>query len=391
VVAISISPTSATVGIGQTQQFTATVTGTSNTTVTWSVVEGSSWGSVSSSGLYTASESLPSPATATVRATSVADPSKHADAQVTLTRTGPPAGFTEVVQQSFGIAPFATNLARSELSGVVYVVFTVSNLNAQLTLTGTYDCSGGQCTYSQTPSDKLVYITQTGNQIELTISAFEGNMQYGSDNFLDFHTNVSFRIVRQGADLEIQSSSVSPTLNNPSLPNHTSAKEPMWYAHFQRRIKGIFDYNGVNITVDLSTEGDRHEESEMAVTIVESKETLSGSASSSTTQFMISQQYEHSFHGYGIVTGNSSYHALSNTFTLEGVTYSWNACAIRMHCSQGLVENANLWLATGTITSHTISPCNVQFSHTPIDTQSPPYPVVSCAGLSPIKLTNHCQ
>src|SRR3984893_8166951 len=56
--AITISSPAATVKLGQTQQFTATVTGNSNTNVSWTVngVNGgnTSVGTVSTLGLYTA-------------------------------------------------------------------------------------------------------------------------------------------------------------------------------------------------------------------------------------------------------------------------------------------------------------------------------------------------
>jgi len=87
-VSVAVSPTSASVIAGNTRQFTATVTGTSNTAVTWSVQE-SGGGTVSASGLYTA------PATAgtyRVRATSVADPTKSASATVTVTPVSCVAG-----------------------------------------------------------------------------------------------------------------------------------------------------------------------------------------------------------------------------------------------------------------------------------------------------------
>ena len=80
-VAVSISPTSASILVNATQQFTATVTGTTNTSVTWSVTGG---GSVSSSGLFTAPSSA---ASCTVKATSVADTTKSASAVVTVSAT----------------------------------------------------------------------------------------------------------------------------------------------------------------------------------------------------------------------------------------------------------------------------------------------------------------
>jgi hypothetical protein len=79
-VAVQITPARALWPLGSTgNQFTAAVTGTSNTGVTWSVKEGSTGGSITSSGVYTA----PSVAgTYHVVATSNADPTQSAIALV---------------------------------------------------------------------------------------------------------------------------------------------------------------------------------------------------------------------------------------------------------------------------------------------------------------------
>jgi len=88
-VSVSINPTSATVATGGQQQFSATVSGTSNTSVTWSVdgtAGGSSTvGTVSTSGLYTAPSTT---GTHMVTATSVADSTKSASATVTVITPG---------------------------------------------------------------------------------------------------------------------------------------------------------------------------------------------------------------------------------------------------------------------------------------------------------------
>ena len=76
-IAVSVSPVTATLGAGATQQFTATVAGSTNSAVTWSATGGS----VSSTGLYTAPST---PGTYTVTATSVADPTQSASATVTV-------------------------------------------------------------------------------------------------------------------------------------------------------------------------------------------------------------------------------------------------------------------------------------------------------------------
>lgn len=87
-VTVTISPTSAAVGAGAEQQFTATVTNATSTDVTWQVngIAGgsSSVGTISSSGLYTAPASVPNPAVVTVTAVSAADTSASASASVTI-------------------------------------------------------------------------------------------------------------------------------------------------------------------------------------------------------------------------------------------------------------------------------------------------------------------
>jgi Glycosyl hydrolases family 39 len=83
-VAVSISPTSATLKTGGTQQFTGSASG-NNPAVTWSVdgIAGgnSGVGTISTAGLYTAPAT---PGTHTVFATSVADPTQKASAIVTV-------------------------------------------------------------------------------------------------------------------------------------------------------------------------------------------------------------------------------------------------------------------------------------------------------------------
>ena len=84
--AVSVSPATASLFLGQTQQFSATVTGNSNTSVTWSVngVGGgnSSAGTISEGGLYTAPSLLPSSASITIAATSQADTTASGSASV---------------------------------------------------------------------------------------------------------------------------------------------------------------------------------------------------------------------------------------------------------------------------------------------------------------------
>lgn len=87
-IAVSVSPQAAELYPGGTQQFKATVTGSTVTTVTWSITgggcSGTGCGTISSTGLYTAPAVAPNPDTVTVRAKSTADPSASGTAAVTL-------------------------------------------------------------------------------------------------------------------------------------------------------------------------------------------------------------------------------------------------------------------------------------------------------------------
>ena len=88
-VSVSLTPGSASLAVNATQQFSATLSGTTNTAVTWevnSIIGGNSTiGTISTSGLYTAPASVPSPATVSVTAVSQADPTKSGTAGVTIT------------------------------------------------------------------------------------------------------------------------------------------------------------------------------------------------------------------------------------------------------------------------------------------------------------------
>jgi hypothetical protein len=84
-VSVSCTPTS--LQVSQTAQCSATVSGTGSPSqsVNWSLVSGS--GTVNASGLYSAPSTVPSPATASIRATSVQDGTKYGTASVTTTAT----------------------------------------------------------------------------------------------------------------------------------------------------------------------------------------------------------------------------------------------------------------------------------------------------------------
>ncbi len=135
-VAISVTPSSASVQTGGSQQFSATVTGTTNTNVTWSATGGT----ISSSGFFIAGATAGAYA---VKATSLTDSSKSAQVPVTLTAPAAPSpagtatsitkdGITWAFSQAVPVGQFVT--------GDYYVVgpVTITAINPPPTTSSPY-------------------------------------------------------------------------------------------------------------------------------------------------------------------------------------------------------------------------------------------------------------
>jgi RHS repeat-associated protein len=82
-VSITVAPSSAALSAGQVQQFTATVSNTSNTAVNWTISP-VGVGSINPSGLYTAPATISTQQTVTATATSQADSAQSASATISL-------------------------------------------------------------------------------------------------------------------------------------------------------------------------------------------------------------------------------------------------------------------------------------------------------------------
>lgn len=80
---VTVTPSNVNFTVGQTQQYTATVTGLSGNVVTWTISPTGA-GSISASGLYTAPASINSQQTVTIKATSTVDVTKSGTASATL-------------------------------------------------------------------------------------------------------------------------------------------------------------------------------------------------------------------------------------------------------------------------------------------------------------------
>ena len=151
VVSVTMTPSSASLTASRTQQFTPTVTGSANTSVSWSLSP--QVGTISTSGLYTAPAALNGAQTITVTATSAADSTKTATASITL---------TPVV--SVTMTPSSASLAASGTQQFTPTVTGSANTSVAWSITpqvGTISASGMYTAPTTLNSAQTVTVTAT--------------------------------------------------------------------------------------------------------------------------------------------------------------------------------------------------------------------------------------
>ena len=163
-VSVAISPLTAQLLTGGRQQFTATVTNTTNTAVSWSVAgsgcTGATCGTVSTTGLYTAPSAVPSPAQVSVTATSVADPTKSATASVTIV---PPVSVT--------VSPATAQILTGGHQQFTAIVSGTSNTAVSWSVAGS-GCAGSTCgSISTSGLYAAPSVAPTPNQVTITATS----------------------------------------------------------------------------------------------------------------------------------------------------------------------------------------------------------------------------
>ena len=180
-ITVTISPVSALLQVGASQQFTATVTGTLKTGVLWSVNVAPGmpfsprWGTISTSGLYTAPATVPTPNPVKVIATSAADPSETSTALVTiasavynLTLSTTGTGGGTVTPNPVGIS-FGSN-CYSYASGTVVQLTTGANAGSTFAGWGGAYSGTGACSVTMNSSKTVSAIFTLVPIYNLTLS-----------------------------------------------------------------------------------------------------------------------------------------------------------------------------------------------------------------------------
>ena len=149
-VSVSVVPSAANVRVGATQSFTASVTGSTNQNVNWSVngVAGgnAASGTISASGVYTAPASLPNSNAITISAAAAADSSASATSNVTLWNATPV--ISNVTPATFSDGAYTLTVTGSSFVSGAQVLFggaavtTTFVSSTKLTATGSEASAG---------------------------------------------------------------------------------------------------------------------------------------------------------------------------------------------------------------------------------------------------------
>ena len=150
VINVVVSPGSASVRAGSSQSFTAIVTGTTNTAVTWEVNSlaggNSTLGTIDASGNYSAPAVVPNPNSVSVEAVSVASASSSSNSAITINESRCPI-VSGASPASISVGTFSLTVTGSEFVSGAQVMFggvaltTTFISSTQLAATGTATAS----------------------------------------------------------------------------------------------------------------------------------------------------------------------------------------------------------------------------------------------------------
>src|SRR5712664_1627110 len=159
-VQVSVSPPTANIRAGDSFPFSAVVSGTTNTAVTWSITGTAGnppvIGTISANGNYTAPATLPNPNAITVRATSASDTSVSGTSSVTL--LNPTPVLTGINPSSVGTGNFTLTVTGGKFANGVQVLFGTTPVQTtfgsvtQLTATGSASAPGAYAVSVSNPN-----------------------------------------------------------------------------------------------------------------------------------------------------------------------------------------------------------------------------------------------
>lgn len=172
-VAVSLNPVSASISTGGTAQFTATVTGTTDTSVSWTCTGGT----ISTTGLYTAATTA---GVFSIKATSKADTSKFATASITVSAPAQVSVTIDPMSTSLtsgGTQQFTAAVSNTTNSGVTW-----TSTGGSVTTTGLYTAPATAGTYAVTATSVVDVTKSASATVTVTASASTTFSEVESNN-----------------------------------------------------------------------------------------------------------------------------------------------------------------------------------------------------------------
>jgi hypothetical protein len=204
---VTVSPSSALISSGQGQQFNANVTGTSNTAVGWTPF---GWGSVTSSGYFIAN-TVTSTQNTILRATSQADNTKYADANLTIQPAPVLVTITNFYPQNLSGRSAVFNISANGGNSPINFLSFYANIT---------QLNSGGCKVTWYPASNLVSLT-------------ENNGYYTQSNYLGSWGSLT----NSYCSINLQSSYGSYSGNNATLTlsvNYNYGFFGGWINHWAR-------------------------------------------------------------------------------------------------------------------------------------------------------------
>ncbi len=182
---VAVTPSEATVQVGETVAFGAQVTGAANTAVTWAV-SGTSCGSITAGGVYTAPGAA---ATCVVTAAAVAAPSVTASAIVTVSATPVPVAITlspaTAAISACRTVAFTATVTGSTNKAVTWAVQEAGG--GTVSASGTYTAPANAGTYhvigtaaADTTKKATATVTVNDQIISVTVTPATVNLEAGA-------------------------------------------------------------------------------------------------------------------------------------------------------------------------------------------------------------------
>lgn len=296
----------------------------------------------------------------------------NSEDQASITvENGLPSTEIQAIQGGFALGNVSTSFANDAVAAVSAFVFIASGLNSnQLTLTGTLTQTQENVetfSYSATPSDRLVVdLKISGTTVTLTffVTAFEGDLSGDSTDFERFHSNLAFRVTRDGQyDLTLTSASGTP----PGIAPQTNIA-------YQRHLTGTRILTGVTYTVNVTLSGSLFFEVDGQFAQLDRRDFVSGSVSGGGLAATLDESSR------GIVITNAgegrtvqnSFRNLNDTLTVGGATFGLSQIAIQTELTNGRIAEPEFWQASGSLIKNGATIGTLRFASTPVGGGSHP-------------------